>query len=161
MANAVLIQGVTAALTGNAVLVQGVKTTAAAPTGNAVLIQAAQATATAGPVADAGPDQTGIEPWTTVTLTGAASTGAASYAWSQAAGPAVTLAGTGATRTFTAPPSQAGSSFLFSLTVTDGSGVTSTADTVAVTVLPATEFKRVGGAWQPRRPLRRSANAWV
>ena len=167
MANAVLVQGITATLapvTGNAVLVQSVKAAAtppAAPSGNAVLVQSVKATAAAAPTANAGPDQTGVEPWATVTLTGAASVGATSYAWSQAAGPAVTVTGSGATRTFTATPSQAGSSFLFSLTVTDGSGVASAADTVAVTVLPTTEFTRVGGAWQPRRPRKRSGGAWA
>lgn len=48
----------------------------------------------------AGTDQT-VDPWSTVTLTGTPSGGS----WSQTSGPSVTLSGSGAVRTFTAPAS--------------------------------------------------------
>ncbi|HMQ36279.1 MAG TPA: hypothetical protein PKA07_01855 [Micropruina sp.] len=51
--------------------------------------------------ADAGTDQS-VAAWDLVTLTG---TGSAAGAWSQISGPAVTLGGSGATRTFEAAPS--------------------------------------------------------
>ena len=63
----------------------------------------------------------------------------ASYAWSQTAGPAVTLSNAGtASPTFTAPAVDTNTVLAFSLTVTDNRGLASaTADTVDVTVLPA------------------------
>jgi hypothetical protein len=164
-ANAVLVHAVAAAaapLPGNAVLVHAANANAVPPVGNAVLVQAVKATqAGAPPVANAGPDQS-VEPWSTVSLTGAASTGTGlTYAWSQTSGPAVTLSGSGATRTFAAPPTMAGTTHTFSLTVTDGTGLVSTADTVTVTVLPCTEFVRVAGTWVPCRLMTRSGGAWV
>jgi hypothetical protein len=182
MANAVYVERVTATA-GNAVFVQSVKATSVAPTGNAVIVyrtvaasvpptgnavfvHALATTVTGGaPTANAGVDQTAAEPWSTVTLDGSGSSdpggSVASYAWSQVSGPAVALSGTGATRTFTAPPSMDVASFTFSLAVTDNDGLVSTPDTVQITVLPATEFKRVSGAWVPVLIKRRSAGAWV
>ena len=107
------------------------------------------------PSANAGPDQTNLEPWSTVTLTGAASTDAdgtvASYAWRQISGTSVTLSGTGATRTYTAPATIAGDTQVFGLTVTDNLGATSTEDTVSCTVLPVTERAVIGGVEVPMR----------
>ncbi len=60
-----------------------------------------QITVNAGDTANAGSDQT-VAAWDQVTLTG---TGSATGAWSQVSGPAVTLGGSGATRTFEAAPS--------------------------------------------------------
>lgn len=71
------------------------------------------------PVANAGVDQN-VETGTQVTLDGSASAGGdgtiTSYAWSQTSGPTVTLAGSGAVRTFT--PTEAGT-YVFQLTVTN------------------------------------------
>ena len=77
------------------------------------------------PVAIAGADDLVLED-DVVTLTGTGTDGDAdslTYSWAQIAGPAVTLSGTGATRTFTAPvpPTPAGVSLTFRLTVSDGS----------------------------------------
>lgn len=100
------------------------------------------------PTANAGPDQT-VDSFATVTLTGAASSDSdgaiASYAWSQVSGTAVTLSGSGATRTFTAPANSAGTSLVFGLTVTDNGGATSTQDNMAVTVLPHVEWLMTAG----------------
>lgn len=82
-------------------------------------------------IASAGPDQFDIEPLSTVTLTATANTAVTTWAWTQTAGPAVTLSGTGATRTFTAPATQAGTTLTFSVTAD-----ASPADTVDVEVLP-------------------------
>lgn len=184
MANAVLVQRVQATA-GNAVFVQSVKATSVPPVvvQNAVIVYDVKAASVpptlnavfvhklatvvsgSAPIANAGPDQTTAEPWSTVTLTGAASTDSdgtvASYAWTQTAGPAVTLSGTGATRTFKAPPFIDLTQLTFSLVVTDNTGLLSTPDTVNVIVLPATEFKRVAGAWVPVLIRSRNAGAWV
>jgi|ERR1044072_1378665 hypothetical protein len=133
--------------------------------GYAVIIKSAAASNVA-PTANAGADQTGIEPYTTVTLNGSGSSDSdgtiASYAWTQTAGsPTVTLSGTGANRTFTAPNVVGGTTLTFGLTVTDNGGATSTQDTMTVTVLGASEAIRVSGAWSARRILRRSSGAWV
>jgi len=179
MANAVLVERVQATA-GNAVFVQKLAASTVPPTLNAVFVHNATATAippvlnavfvhklgtvvsSAAPVANAGPDQNGAEPWSTVTLTGAASTGTIStYGWTQTAGSAVTLSGIGATATFKAPPSMDVATLTFSLVVTATNGLVSTPDSVSITVLPATEFTRVNGAWVPVLIKSRSAGAWV
>lgn len=106
--------------------------------GWAAAMAAWELTATAPPsVANAGPDQTVTE-GKTFTLDGSASTGATSYAWSQVspASPTITLSGTGATRTGTAPDVTSQTVFTFRLTTEPG---TST-DDVAVTVKPSAGF---------------------
>lgn len=108
------------------------------------------------PTANAGVDQT-VEPWSTVTLDGSGSSDSdgtvASYAWSQTSGTTVTLSSSTAQKpTFTAPASSSDATLVFSLTVTDDGGATSTADTVSITVLAATEFFLDGtGTWKPMR----------
>lgn len=88
------------------------------------------------PVAQAGADQT-VASGGPVVLSGASSTDPdgtlAAYVWEQLTGPTVTLGGTGASRTFTAPVGPA--SLSFRLTVTDDDGATS-ADDVVVSVGP-------------------------
>ena len=87
-------------------------------------------------VADAGEDQT-VDIGTTVTLDGSGSSDAdtgdtLTYAWSQTSGTTVMLSGaTTASPTFTAPATTG--ALVFSLVVNDGT-VSSTADTVTVTV---------------------------
>jgi hypothetical protein len=95
------------------------------------------------PTAAAGPDQT-IASGAGVTLDGSASSAndagqTLTYAWTQTAGPAVTLSNaTAAGPTFTAPviaPGPTPATLTFSLTVSDGVD-TSVADTVTITVTP-------------------------
>jgi hypothetical protein len=75
-----------------------------------------------------------------VTLSGTGSSdadGIASFAWTQTAGPTVTLAGANtATATFTSPPLSTRATLTFRLTVTDNRGATGIAD-VNVVVDPA------------------------
>lgn len=129
----------------------------------------------AAPIANAGSDVSNIKPGTVVTLDGSGSSdpdGAiVSYAWTQTAGPSVgvprttspylttsstlttssgSLEGSGATRTFVAPLTLAGTTLTFQLMVTDNNDETST-DSVTCTVLPATERVVVNGAWSPAR----------
>lgn len=105
------------------------------------------------PVANAGPDQSNVEPWATVTLTGTDSDSdgtVTARAWAQTAGTTVTLSGTGTTRTFTAPGTLAGDTLTFGYTVTDNGGAVSV-DSVNVAVLPATERAVIGGVEVPAR----------
>lgn len=90
------------------------------------------------PTANAGPDQT-VNEGASVTLDGTASSDSdgtvASYAWTQTAGPAVTLAGANTVHpTFTAPEVSSDTVLTFKLIVTDDDGAHSAPDTVNVTV---------------------------
>lgn len=89
------------------------------------------------PVADAGPDQSGISAGSTVNLDGTGSSDSdgtiTTYSWTQTSGTAVTLTGDDtATPSFTAP-SGAGETLVFQLEVTDDDADTDT-DTVSITV---------------------------
>jgi len=93
------------------------------------------------PVANAGPDQSVVE-LTDVTLDGSASADSdgtiSSYAWTQAAGTAVTLDDASlAMPTFTAPDVAADEDLTFQLVVTDDDGAASAADSVVITVTAA------------------------
>ena len=98
-------------------------------TANHTLSAAYKASANKSPVADAGPDQT-VQEGRTVTLNGSNSSDPdgriASYSWTQAAGPTVTLSSTTAARpTFTSPNvGTGGAALTFRLTVTDNAGAT-------------------------------------
>jgi hypothetical protein len=92
--------------------------------------------ATAVPVADAGPDQTGIIPTSTVTLDGTNSKFAKTFAWSQPAGQNVALNGpTTANPTFVMPATTTPTTYVFTLTITDTDG-TAVSDSVNVISAP-------------------------
>src|SRR5687768_13344023 len=90
------------------------------------------------PTANAGPDRN-VTPGSAATLSGSGTDSDGSitaYAWSQIAGPSVTLNGANtATASFTAPSSN--TSLSFRLVVTDNSGATGT-DEVTITVTQST-----------------------
>lgn len=106
----------------------------ATATDTVVVNVAATPPANVAPTANAGADQN-VATGSQVTLNGSGSSDSdgtiASYSWSQLSGDAVTLSGTGSTRTFA--PSSAGT-YVFGLTVTDDDGATSSQDTVTITV---------------------------
>lgn len=110
------------------------------------------------PTANAGPDLTSVEPYTTVTINGSQSrdnnTGGTitSYNITQTAGPAVTLSGSGPIWTYEAPSSWTGTALTFSLTVTNNAGVTSPADAATHYILPGVDFL----AGNPPTPVRRT-----
>ncbi len=101
------------------------------------------APANTAPTANAGPDQS-VASAASVSLTGAGSSdpegGALSYAWNQTGGTPVALSGASTVApSFTAPTLVAGDPaavLVFSLTVTDPLGASSTPDTVTITVTP-------------------------
>lgn len=81
--------------------------------------------------ANAGPNQT-VVTGDTVTLNGSASLGDnLSYDWQQSSGTSVTLNGSGASRTFTAPAS---GPLVFELTVTDTVSLDTSSDTVTINI---------------------------
>ncbi len=91
------------------------------------------------PVADAGPDQTVAE-FTGVVLAGGGSNDPdgeiTTYAWTQTAGPAVTLDDADTVSpSFAAPDVAAPTDFVFRLVVTDNEGLNSSPDSVTVTVI--------------------------
>jgi len=108
------------------------------------------------PVANAGPDQTGVVPTSTVTLDGTGSTFASTFAWLQTGGPAVTLVNPNtANPTFVVPSATTSQTFTFSLTIKDVNGTPAT-DTMQVTTDPddlvftSASFKRGGAEWRVR-----------
>ena len=108
------------------------------------------------PVPDAGPDQTTIEPYTTVTLVGTASDAegdTVSLAWAEDPGDSPQVAdlsdnGSGVA-TFTAPPVEAGWTGTFILTANDGTDTAT--DSCTVTVLPHNQWAAVGSTLVPIR----------
>lgn len=104
------------------------------------------------PTANAGIDQT-VLAGSTVTLDGSGSSDSdgsiSNYAWLQTSGDPVTLSGSGATRTFTAPYDMTEKVYVFELTVTDNGGATGT-DSVSVNVSAHPEWYLNGaGTWRP------------
>lgn len=92
------------------------------------------------PVANAGPDQPGVVPTSTVTLDGTASKFASSFSWAQDATDKVQLGAnlknpTTANPTFVVPASSTPLTFNFTLTIKDVNGTAST-DTVQVVTDP-------------------------
>lgn len=104
------------------------------------------------PVANAGTNQTGVEPGSTVTVGGTDSDPdgtVVSVAWTQIGGPTVTLSSTtAASPTFTAPIALGPSTVVLRKTVTDNGGATATAD-VSVGVLSAARVVKVSGSMLP------------
>lgn len=90
----------------------------------------------------AGPDRDQIEPFSEVSINGTALTGSiATWAWSQLSGPAVTLFGSGSSRTFTAPAVSSSSVLQFQVV---GDGLAT--DTVSITVNPHLDWlKKASG----------------
>jgi hypothetical protein len=100
--------------------------------------------ANATPVADAGPDQTGIVPTSTVNLDGTNSKFAKTFAWTAPAG--VTLTNpTTANPTFVMPVTTTPTTYTFTLNITDANG-TPASDTVSVTNAPDKVDTNAGGA---------------
>lgn len=90
------------------------------------------------PVADAGPDQSGVVPTSTVTLNGTASKFASSFSWAQDPGDPVQVTlknPSTANPTFVVPASSTPLTFNFTLTIKDVNGTTAT-DTVQVVTDP-------------------------
>jgi len=116
------------------------------------------------PVADAGPDQTDIEPFATFELDGSGSSdaeGSVTYLWEQIDGATVTLSATNVAKpTGVAPATMDGDTLTFRLTVTDSNSATDT-DTVDITVLAHNEWYRVSSAWVPARFFTRVSGSWV
>lgn len=117
------------------------------------------------PIANAGSDQSNIEPGAMVTLDATGSTTAIGtimgYAWMQTSGNSVVLSNsTSATPSFVAPAMVSSGDLEFELTVTNSAGLTAT-DIVRVTILRATECVRMSGTWQPRIVGRRSNSNWL
>lgn len=96
----------------------------------------------AAPTANAGANQSQVEPFAVVTLDGSLSSdpdgSIVDYDWQQTSGsPTVVLDGAGATRTFVAPATIGGVTLEFELTVTDNETATDTS-TCSVQILPHT-----------------------
>ncbi len=109
-------------------------------------------TANQPPTANAGLDQSNIEPYTTISLVGTDSDTdgtVVTRTWRQISGTTVTLSGTGANRTYTAPGTLAGTTLVFGYKVTDDGGADSVEDTVSHVVLFASERAVVGGVEVP------------
>lgn len=114
------------------------------------------ASAGVSPTANAGPDQTNIEPWTTVTLDGtgsiAGSGSITGYSWTQTAGTSVSLSSASAPNpTFTAPGTLAGVTLAFSLVVTNSYSQMSSPATVNTTILYVSERAVISGSEVPVR----------
>lgn len=96
-----------------------------------------------------------VEPESFVTLTTTVTSGqtADAWTWRRISGPAVTLTGTGGTRTLYAPSAMppSGATVVIGVTAT-ASGITSPERTVTVTARPQLSWQWQSGAWYGRRP---------
>ena len=108
------------------------------------------------PTADAGADQSDIEAYTTVTVTGSDNDTdgtVVTRTWrvisTTNGAPTPTLNGSGNSRTFKAPGAIAGTVVTLGYKVTDNGGLDSTEDICTVAVLPVTERIVVGGVEVP------------
>jgi hypothetical protein len=121
-------------------------------------VQVVVASANAAPAANAGPDQLGVVPTSTITLDGTASKYASSFSWAQASADSVQVSlknpGT-ANPTFVVPSSNVAKTFNFTLTITDVNG-TQVSDSVQVVSDPGavtvdSALYKVGGLeWRVR-----------
>lgn len=104
-------------------------------------------TAATPPVITLGPDVSGVEPKTVVTVTATHTGGTApdGWAWRQISGPTVTLTGTGASRSFTAPSTFQGAAVVIGCTPAAGASV-GTEDAITVNVTPQPMWARPAGA---------------
>lgn len=94
------------------------------------------------PTVSLGPDLVQIEPFKNVPLSATVTAGTiGAWVWTQIAGPAVTLAGTGASRTFVAPALLNGIVLQFRVT---GDGTAT--DTISVTINPHLEWLKTSGS---------------
>ena len=114
--------------------------------------------ANAAPAANAGADQTGVVPTSTVTLDGTGSTFASKFSWAPTPGSGTTVSLTNpltANPTFVVPSSTTSQTYSFTLTITDVNGTTAT-DVVLVTTDPddlvftSASYKRGGAEWRVR-----------
>lgn len=112
--------------------------------------------------ANAGPDQTGIVPYATVTLTSAGSTGSpTAWRWTALTPGAPALSATNvASPTFTAPGTLNGTTLTWGLEVGDGS-TWSAQDTVNTVINSHDAFVRKAGVWVPAQWKARKSAAWV
>lgn len=94
------------------------------------------------------------EPGETVTLT-AATTGTGTLAFTQTAGPTVTLSGSGTTRTFTAPTHWPSGSAPTRPTLTFQAAYGGATQAVTVTPYAHTRWRKTGSGWQAVTPARK------
>lgn len=99
--------------------------------------------------ASLGADVAAIEPWSPVTMTLTAAGAPTGYVWRQTSGPTVTLTGTGATRSYTAPGLLATTTLTFAAKASYASGDFSVEDFVNHEVLYAPERAIINGAEVP------------
>ena len=137
------------------VLWSRLEATATIPAGPKVRWSRLEATSDVAPSLAAIPAQT-VEPLTTVTLTATTAPGSSTpdaYVWSVISGGPVTILGTGATVTFTAPaplPPTNGT-VVIGCTASVGGGAQSTQVTATITVLPCLQWHWTGSAWAGSR----------
>jgi hypothetical protein len=91
----------------------------------------------------------GIEPWTFVSLTATASGSPTGWTWRQISGPAVTLTGTGSTRSYAAPAPLNTTSLVFGVKATFADGTETAEGTVTHEVLWVTERAIINGVEVP------------